>query len=1168
MEFHVSRRARDRYRFDDSLFSLTGNVVFANLHAARVFAQRMNDQRDLARYPEAAVRAGQINAMGLIDEILHGAAALYRQQVNPAAMRQALAALEGKLGASVVDAALLRFTEEFPPLPVYRRQLTPDDYLFGTTEGVPNREIQLEEMLLLRLANENPAFGPFRELFDDTGLAAESGYRQVVAGLEAFFRGEPGMGPGRQSLIDLLRAPALASPHSLAGQLAFLHAQWGVMLGTNFLRLLSGQDLIHEEEKPVFGGPGPIPVAEFGALASEPVRFSPDLDWMPSLVLLAKNTYVWLHQLSQRYGRPVTRLDQVPDDELDTMARWGFNGLWLIGLWERSPASARIKQLCGNPEAVASAYSLYDYRVAQDLGGEEAFGDLRARAWQRGIRMASDMVPNHVGIFSRWVIEHPDWFVSLDQCPFPSYRFDGPDLSGDGRVGIFVEDHYYDRTDAAVVFKRLDRWTGEARYIYHGNDGTSMPWNDTAQLNYLNPEVREAVIQTILHVARQTPVIRFDAAMTLTKKHYQRLWYPEPGTGGAIPTRAEHGTTKAAFDAAMPAEFWREVVERVAAEAPDTLLLAEAFWLLEGYFVRTLGMHRVYNSAFMHMLRDEDNAKYRMAIKNTLEFDPEILKRYVNFMSNPDEETALAQFGKGDKYFGICTVMATLPGLPMFGHGQVEGLAERYGMEYRRAYRDEAPDLDLVHRHERQVLPLLHHRPLFAGVEHFCLYDFASAGADVCEDVFAYSNRRGSERALVLYHNRFATARGWIRTSAPVAEKTGQGELRALAQKPLGEALGLRPDPNVYWIFQDAVSRLEYIRSGRDLCEQGLYAELDAYRCHVFLNWRDVQDDAQGCYARLASALGGRGVPSIETALREVELQPVHVPYRELVNADTLRNLIGAASAPSPPRTTAGGGLATLLDQLEGKARHLAEAAKRFSGGEGDEASIAAGVRRDLEVALWLLSGTSVSAGAPSPACRAVAGALQGEQLPSLDHDPAAWGTLLGWAGARTLGRVFSDAEVPARSRSWLDEWMLNQLLAGALSDLGLDEGQARQTTGLVGILVAHQAWAGRPAGPGRAQALPPAYQVLDAWMQDGDVLGYLRANRFEGVLWFHRESFDRLLEWMLAVAAVQACVAPAENAREAGRQAAASAGVIQRLREAEEQSGYRVEALLSAARR
>ncbi len=102
---------------------------------------------------------------------------------------------------------------------------------------------------------------------------------------------------------------------------------------------------------------------------------------------------------------------------------------------------------------------------------------------------------------------------------------------------------------------------------------------------------------------------------------------------------------------------------------------------MEGYFVRTLGMHRVYNSAFMVMLRDEDNAKYRSVIKNTLEFDPDIMKRYVNFMSNPDERTAIDQFGKGDKCFGVATMMATLPGLPMFGHGQIEGFTEKYGMD-------------------------------------------------------------------------------------------------------------------------------------------------------------------------------------------------------------------------------------------------------------------------------------------------------------------------------------------------------------------------------------------------------------------------------------------------------------------------------------------------------
>ena len=81
---------------------------------------------------------------------------------------------------------------------------------------------------------------------------------------------------------------------------------------------------------------------------------------MPRTVLMAKSTYVWLDQLSRAYGRPIYRLDQIPDEELDRLARGGFTGLWLIGLWERSTASRTIKQMRGNPEAVASAYSLMD----------------------------------------------------------------------------------------------------------------------------------------------------------------------------------------------------------------------------------------------------------------------------------------------------------------------------------------------------------------------------------------------------------------------------------------------------------------------------------------------------------------------------------------------------------------------------------------------------------------------------------------------------------------------------------------------------------------------------------------------------------------------------------------------------------------------------------------
>ena len=180
-----------------------------------------------------------------------------------------------------------------------------------------------------------------------------------------FFETQPTFGPDDQNLVDMLRSPAIAVPHSLPGQLEYIRehwGRWGLLLRKYLYRLLGSLDLIKEEEKMVFLGPGPSRAYDFSGLEFEPERFSPDRDWMPRLVLIAKNAYVWLDQLSKKYQRPITHLDQIPDEELDTLARWGFSGLWLIGLWERSRASQRIKQLCGNPEAVASAYSLFDYQ--------------------------------------------------------------------------------------------------------------------------------------------------------------------------------------------------------------------------------------------------------------------------------------------------------------------------------------------------------------------------------------------------------------------------------------------------------------------------------------------------------------------------------------------------------------------------------------------------------------------------------------------------------------------------------------------------------------------------------------------------------------------------------------------------------------------------------------
>ncbi len=1139
-EFHVSRKSRDLYQFNDALFTLSGNVIFTNFLAARTFAQKMNQKRDLIRYPEQAVRAGALIAMGLIDEILHYIVSVYIDSSDSKVITEALEHLENRLGHNDVEKVLRQFCDEFPPVAVYQRKMTVDEYLLGETGDTPNKQVILEEMLLLWLANMNPAFSPFLELFDDTALKKETPFLKIIGELRSFFDSQPHFGPESQNLIDMLRSPAVAVPHSLAGQLEYIMERWGYLLGKFVSRMLKSLDLFREEEKMPFLGPGKAEIYRYTGLEFEPEHFSPDKDWMPRLVLLAKNIYVWLDQLSKAYGRPITKLNEIPEEELETLQKRGFTGVWLIGVWERSPASQRIKQMCGNPEAVPSAYSLYDYTIADDLGGEDAFLDLKNRMAGRGIRLASDMVPNHVGIYSRWVIEHPDWFVSLDQNPFPWYSYGGPNLSPDERVSIQIEDHYYDRTDAAVVFRRRDSWTGDEKYIYHGNDGTSMPWNDTAQLNYLNPEVREAMIRTILHVAGKFPVIRFDAAMTLAKKHYQRLWFPEAGSGGAIPTRAEHSMNYDEFSKAMPREFWREVVDRVAREAPDTLLLAEAFWLLEGYFVRTLGMHRVYNSAFMNMLRDEENSKYRMVMKNTLEFDPQILRRFVNFMNNPDERTAVDQFGKGDKYFGICTMMLTMPGLPMFGHGQIEGYTEKYGMEYRRAYWDETPDRHLIERHEREIFPLLHKRYLFAGVEDFLLYDFFTPEGTVNEDVFAYSNSFGDERTLFIFNNKYSSVKGWVRRSVAFSVKKDHEDRRRLIQKDLGEGLGISRATGRYMIFRDHVSNLEYIRPNGELSEKGLFVELGAYQYHVFLDFREVQDNEWHHFGQLCAYLNGRGVPNMDETMREIFLQPIHHHFRELVNASLFRYVLAThkdimnREMLRPPRN--------LEDEIRGKLYNLLGEIKTFTASSGDENSVVDEITGKFNALITSHPFTDDITDTETDIHTVLSREL------SASH--------LAWLFVHLLGGIVDgQAARDEISRSWIDEWLFGRIIGEALAELGYDEAETYRAQALVKVFTTHQDWCGEQS--------PLA--VLTSFMNDSDVQSFLQVNRYQDVLWFSKEAFEDIIAWMYFTAGASIMSQKGVEENQLLEYLRSCYGVVDTLHRAFLSSGYQLEKLVKA---
>ncbi len=882
--FYVNRNARALFYLSDPEFLLLSGSGTDSLKRSEKQTAVINNFLKQQKGVEVkAILPAQLHGMKLLHELFHAIMLKAITLRQPNFLQNVFGAFQKEISPAQSEKYLKHFITSFPTQKLYAGEETHVEWL----KQQSNKTEVLEESFLVWLNNQNPALEQFSDLLTDP-LTKGTTYRKLIMTMRSSMQTMGPVGPDNLDLAELLISPIKHAPSSILDQLRYIRMNWAELLEDSaFWGLLAGAiDFIEDEDKYLFfeqiahekalrndghefEKEAHVPDYTFDD-ANAPANYSTDSSWMPEVVMLAKSTYVWLDQLSKLYHRPIYRLQDIPDEELDAIADRGFTALWLIGLWQRSYASQKIKQLHGNPEAKASAYALEKYDISDDIGGYDGYLNLMHRAKQRGVRLASDMVPNHTAMDSELVRNNPDWFLSTYTPPYYNYSYNGPNLSSDQRYGIYLEDGYWNRSDAAVTFKRVDYMNGDTRYIYHGNDGTNMPWNDTAQLNFLSAEVREGVIQQVLHVARMFPIIRFDAAMVLAKRHIQRLWFPLHGHSAAVPSRSSHSMSMAEFDASIPKEFWREVVDRIHQEVPDTLLLAEAFWMLEGYFVRTLGMHRVYNSAFMHMLKKEDNASYRNLIKNTLEFDPEILKRYVNFMNNPDEDTAIAQFGRGDKYFGVCMMMITMPGLPMFGHGQVEGFTEKYGMEYAKAYYDERPDDHLVWRHYHEIFPIMKKRPLFAEVCNFLLYDLYSPEGVVNENIFAYSNRLGNQAALVIFNNCFEQATGWIKMSVGYRQN---GEIR---QSSLSDGLNLSHQENTFVVFRDNASGLEFIRSCQEIAYNGMMVAVDGYRYNVFLDFREVYPSKLRPYYRLAAELNGGGVPSIELAALTMSLTPLH----------------------------------------------------------------------------------------------------------------------------------------------------------------------------------------------------------------------------------------------------------------------------------------------------
>lgn len=614
---------------------------------------------------------------------------------------------------------------------------------------------------------------------------------------------------------------------------------------------------------------GTYPEAAFGAAG-----YTPDAAWMKNLVVVAKNVPLWLAQLSAEYDREIRRLDEIPEAELAFLKSCGVNGIWLVGLWQRSAASAQIKRRAGDAAAESSAYAVFSYTVDEAYGGEAALDAFRRTAQNLQLRLGCDMVPNHTGIDSMWLRAHPDWFIQTAVKPFPAYEFSGENLSAAPGSTTQVEDGYYTKSDAAVVFRHES--AGQVRYIYHGNDGTGLPWNDTAQLNHLLPEVRAALIETALRLAAQFDFIRFDAAMTLLREHYRRLWFPVGS--GPIAGRSNHGVGAEDFDRQMP-EFWSELIEAFRERSPGTLLIAEAFWLTENYFIRSIGMHRVYNSAFMHFIAEEKNSEFAAFMRDHLRV-PETLNRFVNYLSTPDEKPAADVFRDENKYFSAMKLIATLPGMPLLAPGQLEGFGEKYAMDQLKPKLNEKKRAEFIARHVREIAPLLALRSEFADAHNLRWLSVEGAA----DRVIAYET--GATRKFRIFFNNAPVA-----TDFPFA-----GERFSLAayECHITEGIGIAPlSPQA----PTEASAMEKKSASPSLAQRhaGVTVPVSALRSHQSCGIGEFSDlkiladwcaaTGQNCIALLPVSDTGSN-PSPYSAVSAFALHPVYLRIGEIPGSE------------------------------------------------------------------------------------------------------------------------------------------------------------------------------------------------------------------------------------------------------------------------------------------
>jgi len=386
----------------------------------------------------------------------------------------------------------------------------------------------------------------------------------------------------------------------------------------------------------------------------------------PSLYQI--NTRVWLTRLSQTLGRVAT-LDDIPDAELDRLARIGFDWIWLLSVWRTGPAAQQISR--ASPEwrhefqatlpdlreedIAGSGFAITGYTVHPALGGDAALARIRQRLRERGLRLMLDFVPNHTAPDHPWVEAHPEYYVA-------------------GTVSDLVT--------APQNYTRVNRRQGDSVLAF-GRDPYFSGWPDTLQLDYSNPATQQAMRGELLRIAEQCDGVRCDMAMLVLPDVFERTW------GRRAPL------------------FWPETTARVRERVPGFCFMAEVYWDLE-WTMQQQGFDYTYDKRLYDRLRDGHAKPAREHLLAGLDFQNKLAR----FMENHDEPRAAATFPPR-MHQAAAIVTYLTPGLRFFHDGQFEGRRTRISPHLVRAPL-EPVDAELQRFYDR-LMALLRHAAVRDG---------------------------------------------------------------------------------------------------------------------------------------------------------------------------------------------------------------------------------------------------------------------------------------------------------------------------------------------------------------------------------------------------------------------------------------------------------------------